>query len=374
MASKVYFTNLRVNSKTSLLDKLEKLFHKAGFDRTITPRDLVAIKLHFGEPGNLAYIRPPFVRRVVDIVKKLEGRPFLTDANTLYVGKRANSVDHLESAIQNGFDYAVVGAPLIIADGLTGKDYVKVKVGGKHFQEVNIGSAAHHADAMIVLTHFKGHELMGFGGAIKNMGMGLGSRSGKQQMHSDVLPSIKDEKCVGCQKCSRWCPADAIEMVSFEGNKAGQKAHIIEGKCWGCGECVATCPSGAIIPKWRTTPEAAQEKMAEYALGAVSGKEDKVAYITFLMNISPNCDCMPQNDSPIVQDIGMLASFDPVALDKACVDMVNNLPALAGSVIEGKTAGEDKFRAVYPTIDWMPQLTHAQELGLGTLDYEIVEI
>lgn len=374
MASKVYFTNLRVTTKTSLPDKLEKIFHKAGFDRTISPHDLVAVKLHFGEPGNLAYIRPPFVRRVVNIIKKLEGRPFLTDANTLYVGKRANAVDHLESAIENGFDYAVAGAPLIIADGLNGKDYVKVPIAGKHFKEVNIGSAAHHADAMIVLTHFKGHELMGFGGAIKNMGMGLGSRSGKQQMHSDVLPSIKDEKCIGCQKCSHWCPADAIEMVPYEGNKAGQKAHIIESKCWGCGECVATCPSGAIIPKWRTTPEAAQEKMAEYALGAVEGKKNKVAYITFLMNISPNCDCMPQNDSPIVQDIGILASSDPVALDKACVDMVNNLPALAGSVIEGKQAGEDKFRAVYPAIDWMPQLKHAQDLGLGSLEYEIIEI
>jgi uncharacterized Fe-S center protein len=335
---------------------------------------LVAIKLHFGEPGNLAYIRPPFIRRVVDIVKKLNGRPFLTDANTLYVGQRSNSVDHLESAIQNGFDYAVVGAPLIIADGLTGKDYIKVKIEGKHFQEVNIGSAAHHADAMIVVSHFKGHELMGFGGAIKNVGMGLGSRSGKQQMHSDVLPSVKDEKCLGCEKCSRWCPAEAIEMVAFEGNKAGRRAQIMEGKCWGCGECVATCPSGTIVPKWRTTPEAAQEKMAEYALGAVAGKKDKVAFINFLMNISPNCDCMPQNDCPIVQDIGMLASFDPVALDKACVDMVNSLPALAGSVIEGKQAGEDKFMAVYPNIDWRPQLAHAQELGLGNLEYELIEI
>lgn len=374
MAAKVYFTNLRVDTKTSLPDKLEKLFHRAGFDNIIAPRDLVAIKLHFGEPGNLAYIRPPFVRRVVNIVKKLEGRPFLTDANTLYVGKRANAVDHLESAIQNGFDYAVAGAPLIIADGLTGKDYVKVKIPGKHFKEVNIGSAAYNADAMIVLTHFKGHELMGFGGAIKNMGMGLGSRSGKQQMHSDVLPSVRDERCLGCRKCSRWCPAEAIEMVSYAGNKAGQKTHILEEKCWGCGECVATCPSGAIVPRWRTTPEAAQEKMAEYALGAVAGKKNKTAYITFLMNISPNCDCMPQNDSPIVQDIGMLASLDPVALDKACVDMVNDLPALPGSVIEGKQAGEDKFRAVYPAIDWMTQLQHAQELGLGSLEYEIIEL
>ncbi len=370
MGSVVWFSNLRTG-KTSLLDKVARLAQKAGIKDIIAPRDLVAIKLHFGETGNMAYIRPPFVRKVVEMVKDLGGRPFLTDANTLYVGTRSNSVDHLETAIRNGFDYAVAGAPLIIADGLTGKDYVKVPVAGKHFKEVNIGSAAYHADAMIVLTHFKCHELTGFGGAIKNLGMGLGSRSGKQQMHSDVLPQVKEDKCTGCAKCRDWCPADAIEMQPWDGNKKGQKAYILDKKCWGCGECAVTCLFNAVRISWRTTAPTAQEKMAEYALGAVQGKKDKIIYISFLMDISPDCDCFGHNDHPIVQNMGILASTDPVALDKACYDLVNAQPALTGSVIEGSLPGEDKFEKVHPGINPRVQLQHAAAIGLGQMEYEL---
>lgn len=373
MAAKVWFSSFRTG-KTSLLDKVEKLLQRTGMEKIIAPRDLVAIKLHFGETGNMAYIRPPYVRRVVEMVKQMGGRPFLTDANTLYVGTRSNSVDHLETAIRNGFDFAVVDAPLIIADGITGKDYVKVPIKGKHFQKVNIGSAAYHADAMVVMTHFKGHELTGFGGAIKNIGMGLGSRSGKQQMHSDVLPRVKDDKCTGCIKCTQWCPAAAIEMQPWTGNKKGQKAVILEDKCWGCGECAVTCLFGAIKVNWRTTPEAVQEKMAEYALGVTQGKEGKMIYISFVMDISPECDCIGHNDMPIVQDIGILASLDPVALDKACVDLVNSRPALPGSVIEGAQPGEDKFAMVHPGINGQAQLEHAAEIGLGQLDYQLLEL
>lgn len=374
MASKVYFTNLRTNSKASLPDKMERLFKAAGLPGVIDKDDLVAIKLHFGELGNMAYIRPPYLRRMVEIVKKLGGRPFLTDANTLYAGTRSNAVDHLQTAIANGFDFAVVGAPLIIADGLTGKDYVKVPINGKHFKEVNIGSAAVHADSMIVMSHFKGHELTGFGGALKNLGMGLGSRSGKQQMHSDVLPRIREDACTGCSKCMQWCPAAAIAMVEWGGNKSGHMSSIIEEKCWGCGECIATCTFGAIKPNWRTSPEAAQEKIAEYAMGAVQGKAGKVGYVSFVMNISPDCDCAPFNDLPISADVGILASTDPVALDQACLDMVNRMPVMPGCVIDGLAPGQDKFRAVHPDINWEPQLLHAQEIGLGTREYELVEV
>jgi len=373
MKTVVWYTNLRTGN-TSLLDKVSKLLKRTGLEQVITTRDLVAIKLHFGETGNMAYIRPPYVRRVVELIKDQGGRPFLTDANTLYVGTRANSVDHLETAIRNGFDYAVVGAPLIIADGLTGKDYVKVPIPGQHFQEVNIGSGAYHADAMVVMSHFKCHELTGFGGTIKNLGMGLGSRSGKQQMHSDVLPRVKEEKCTGCAKCTEWCPADAIEMQPWDGNKKGQKAYILADKCWGCGECAVTCLFDAVKISWRTTPEAAQEKMAEYALGAVQGKAGKVIYISFVMNVSPDCDCFGHNDHPIVQDIGILSSLDPVALDKACYDLVNAQPALAGSVIEGCPTGEDKFEMVHPGINPLVQLQHAERIGLGVMDYELKQI
>lgn len=374
MAAKVYYTNMRAPGNISLLDKMQKLLNQVGLKEIIAPGDLVAVKLHFGEPGNLAYIRPQFVRRLAERVKKLGGKPFLTDANTLYRGKRANSVDHLEAAIENGFAYAVVGAPLIIADGLNGKDYVKVPIKGEHFQSVNIGSAAVHADALVVMTHFKCHELTGFGGAIKNLGMGLGSRSGKQQMHSDVLPRINEAQCTGCATCVKWCPAEAMAMESWSGNKKGQKSHIMEEKCWGCGECVASCNFAAIQPNWRTTPQAIQEKTAEYALGALSGKKDKAAFITFVTDISPQCDCYGYNDAPIVRDIGMLASRDPVALDQACADLVNAQPALEGSVIEGLPPGKDKFTAVHPGISWQAQLVHAEKIGLGSTQYKIIEI
>lgn len=373
MTAKVWYSRLETN-KVSLLDKVERLLKKAGLEEAIASRDLVAVKLHFGEPGNLAYIRPPYVRRTVELIKKLGGRPFLTDANTLYVGQRSNSVDHLEAAIQNGFAYAVAGAPLIIADGLTGKDYVKVPIAGHHFQEVNIGSGAYHADAMVVMSHFKCHELTGFGGAIKNLGMGLGSRSGKQQMHSDVLPIVKDDNCTGCAKCSKWCPADAISMQPWEGNKKGQKAVIDEQKCWGCGECAVTCLFDAIRINWRTTPEAVQEKMAEYAWGAVQGKTGKVIYISFVMDVSPECDCYGHNDHPIVQDLGILASADPVALDTACADLVNAMPGLAGSVVEGLGPGADKFAHVHPGINGRAQLEHGERIGLGQMAYEIIAV
>lgn len=374
MASKVYFTNLRARNNRSLLDKMEKLSQKAGLNQVIEPGDLVAVKLHFGEPGNLSYIRPPYVRRMVDMIKKKGGKPFLTDANTLYKGWRSNSVDHLQAAIENGFDYSVVGAPLIIADGLTGKDYIKVPIPGTHFKEVNIGSAAVHADAMVVMTHFKCHELTGFGGAIKNLGMGLGSRSGKQQMHSDMLPQVMEAKCTGCAKCQKWCPADAIVMEAWEGNKKGQKSAIVDEKCLGCGECAVTCTFDAIRPSWRTTPETTQEKMAEYALGAVIDKPGKVLYVSFVMDISPECDCYGHNDAAIVPNLGIMASTDAVALDKACADLVNALPVLPGCMIEGLPAGQDKFEAVHPGIGWMATLKHAELLGMGSLDYELSEI
>lgn len=374
MAAKVFFTDLRAKNNQSLLDKMERVAGRAGLNKIVEPGDLVAVKIHFGEPGNLAYIRPQYVRRVVDLVKKHQGKPFLTDANTLYRGQRSNSVDHVEAAILNGFDYAVAGAPVIIADGLTGKDYIKVPIPGKHFKEVNIGSAAVHADALVVMSHFKGHELTGFGGALKNLGMGLGSRSGKQQMHSDMLPSVKDKLCTGCARCQLWCPADAIAMEPWDGNKKGQKSRIMEEKCWGCGECGVTCTFDAININWRTTPQVMQEKTAEYALGAVAGKEGKVVYISFVMDISPECDCYGHNDTAIARNLGIMASLDPVALDHACVDMVNAQPTLPGCFIEGLQAGQDKFEAVHPGVGWMAMLEHAQNLGMGTLEYQLVEV
>ncbi len=364
MPAAVFFTNMRAQKGASLLEKVELLCRRAKLADIISEKDLVAIKIHFGERNNTAYIRPTFARRVVNMVEEKGGKPFLTDANTLYVGSRANAVDHLNTAIENGFAYAVVGAPLIIADGLNGKDYIKVPIAGKHFSEVNIGSAAVNADVLIALTHFKGHEAAGFGGALKNIGMGLGSRSGKQQMHSDILPQVKTEKCIACRKCTMWCPAQAITVEKH--------AVIDREKCIGCGECTVTCNQRAIGINWKTEPNVLQEKIAEYSLGVLKNKQGKSFFINFVMNVTPDCDCASWSDAPIVADIGILASKDPVAIDQASLDLVNKSRGLAGTRLDQLNV-RDKFAAIHG-IDGTAQLAHAEVIGLGSREYELVEV
>jgi len=369
MAADVFFAGMRAGLGENLIDKVEKLFVRAGMKEMIKPKDLVALKVHFGEKGNTGYIRPQFIRRLVDQVKNLGGKPFLADTNTLYVGSRANAVDHLQTAVENGFAYAVVNAPLIIADGLTGRDFVQVPLQMKHFKEVKISSAVFHADALLVLSHFKGHELVGFGGALKNTGMGIGSRGGKQTMHSDVLPVVKEKRCQGCAKCVRWCPAGAISV-----SKEKRMASIDTQKCIGCGECTITCPHRAIAISWKIEPHLAQEKIIEYAAGALKNKEGKAGFINFVLNVSPDCDCCGWTDAPIVSDIGILASVDPVAMDQACVDLVNKERGLAGSKLAGNEDAQDKFGAIWPEANWERQLAYAQEAGLGSRSYNLIAI
>lgn len=367
MPSDVFFADIRTRQGLNMLDKVDRLFDRAGFANLIKPKDLVAVKAHFGESGNTTFVRPQFVRRVIDKISAQGGKPFLTDANTLYVGSRSNAVDHFRTAVENGFAYSVVGAPVIIADGITGKDYANVEVNLKHFNSVKIASAAYHADAMLVITHFKGHEASGFGGTIKNVGMGLGSRSGKQQMHSDLLPEVSGEKCIGCSNCVKWCPAEAISVI-------GKKAVIDAQKCIGCGECTVTCRERAIAINWKTDPDDFQEKMVEYMAGALKNKQNKVGFISFVMNVTPDCDCCGWSDAPIVSDVGILASTDPVALDQACVDLVNKQRPLTNTRLDGYVGVEDKFGGVHPMIDWSTQLAYAQEVGLGSREYNLIKI
>lgn len=366
MASKVFFADMRARHGVNLLDKISRLYERAGFAEIVKPKDLVAIKIHFGERGNTTYIRPQFLRRIVDKIKEGQGKPFLTDANTLYAGSRSNAVDHLITAIENGFPYSVVNAPLVIADGLNGKDYQTVQVDLKHFQEVKISSAIHQADALIAVSHFKGHEATGFGGVMKNIGMGAGSRSGKQQMHSDLQPKVKENKCTACGRCIKWCPVQAISL---------EKTAVIDAdKCIGCGECTVTCNFGAISINWKTTPEAIQEKIVEYTYGVLRDKKDKAGYITFVMDVTPDCDCWSFSDAPIVGDVGILASRDPVALEQACIDLVNSQVGLKNTRLGDDSGARDKFRALYPGIDWSIQISYAETLGLGTREYEIVTV
>jgi len=368
MASNVFFIDFRASYKENFLKKLKRLIEAAGLSERIRERDLVALKLHFGERGNTAFIRPVYIRHIVDSVKAAGGDPFLTDANTLYAGSRGNAADHLNTAIENGFAYSVVNAPLVIADGLRGKSETAVTINQKNCSDVYIGTEIIEADALISIAHFKGHELTGFGGAIKNVGMGCASRRGKMAQHSDVAPKVKQKKCVGCGECALHCAQGAIYFVE-------QKARINPQQCIGCGECILVCENGAVQIQWNQSIPIFFEYMVEYTYGVLNNKSGKSFFINFINHVSPACDCPPYNDAPIVPDIGVAASTDPVALDQACVDLVNNAPALPHSCIkENHEPGADKFKGLYPKVDWPIQLDYAEKLGIGSRAYELIKI
>lgn len=368
MNSTVYFAPMRSVKKLSLTKRAGSLLERAGLGDAIATDDLVAVKIHFGEEGNTGFVQPMYVREVVARIKAHGGRPFLTDANTLYRGERSNSVDHIACAIHNGFGFATVEAPIVIADGLDGREACDVPIaGGTHFESVRIGSAVVHADAMVVVTHFKGHEAAGFGGALKNVGMGLGCRSAKQRMHADFNPDVVAEKCTACARCVRSCPVEAIVI-------GPDRVAVIDHEvCYGCGECVASCPYGAIGIQWGTDAAALQEKIAEHFAGAVAGKDGKIVYLTFVTNVSPDCDCWSFSDAPVVADVGVLASTDPVAIDQAALDMVTGATGLPGSRGDGMPAGTEKFAAI-SGVDGTEVLRHAEGLGLGSREYELVRV
>ncbi len=343
----------------------------------VREKDLVAIKLHFGEQGNTAYVRPIFLRSVVDHVKGFRGKPFLTDTNTLYIGSRSEAVSHLATAYRNGFVYSAVDAPVVIADGLRGNSAVRVQIDRPLFKSVPVAHDIYTANVLICVTHFKGHELTGFGGALKNLGMGCTSREGKLSEHSNISPKVKSKACKGCERCLPVCPGQAISMVSPK-REVEQKrlvAFIDPGKCIGCGECILTCPSGGIQIRWNETIPVFQKKIVEHAYGALQNKKGKALYLNFLTQISPACDCCGYSDRPIVPDVGILSSEDPVAIDQASADLVNQSEGNPGSKLPGAwKSGEDKFRALYPAVDWSIQLAYAEEIGLGTREYELIKI
>jgi len=361
----VWFAPARTTKKQSLVTRAGTLLQRAGLSSAIEEGDMVAIKLHFGEEGNTGFVNPVFLREVVRLVREAGGKPFLTDSNTLYRGQRCNAVDHLECALHNGFSYATVNAPLIIADGLDGRDAVDVPIEGfDHFDSVRIGAAAVHADAMVVVTHVKGHEATGFGGAMKNVGMGLGSRSAKQRMHSDLKPQVSAEKCTACGRCVKWCPVEAITIGP------DRVATIDYELCYGCGECVASCSFGAIGIQWKTEPDAIQEKIVEHVAGVLADKEGKVVYLSFITNVSPDCDCWHFSDASIVPDVGVVAGNDIVAVDQASYDLVIGARGVPGTLAEGMGSGVDKFREI-TGIDGTLGIAYAEKHGLGTATYEL---
>jgi len=366
--TKVFFADMRASRKENLFDKISRLLLLCGIEQRIMACDLTAVKIHFGEKGNHTFIRPVFVRRVVEEIKKTGARPFLTDSSTLYPGQRKEAVSALTCGIENGFAYACVGAPLIISDGLRGVTEREVTVDGELLQSVFIGSEIVEADSLVCLSHFKCHELTGFGGAIKNLGMGCASRRGKLVQHSTVAPLVDPKSCTGCGLCPKSCAHDAI-LIS------DQIAFIDPARCVGCSRCITVCPVKAIDVQWNEAADLVMRKMAEYAKGAVAGKQERMLYLNFITQVSPACDCYGHSDAPIVNDIGICASIDPVAIDQACADLVNAARGNQGTALKsGHEPGGDKFRGVNPEIPWEVQLEHGEKVGLGSRTYELVRI
>ena len=370
--SAVFFTDFHATPSETLPQKLHRLLKRAGFEKIDFADHYAAIKIHFGELGNLAHLRPQYAKVVVDYVRELGGKAFLTDCNTLYVGSRKNALDHMDTAYLNGFSPLQTGCHVIIADGLKGTNEAQVPINLPIVKEAKIGQAIMDADVVISLSHFKGHEEAGFGGALKNLGMGSGSRSGKMEQHWEGKPVVDPALCVGCGSCVRIC---AHGGPSVENGKA----HIDHDKCVGCGRCLAICPKDAIEPSVSNSTAILAQKIAEYAYAVV--KDRPAFHISLICDVSPFCDCHAENDVPIIPDVGMLASFDPVALDQACVDLCNKMPVNPGSRLDDhmkefghKDPNHEYFHMNHPDTEWEAGLQHAEEIGLGSRQYELIRI
>ncbi|NMB26033.1 MAG: DUF362 domain-containing protein [Firmicutes bacterium] len=356
MRSKVWFAPVDNSpSEEIVAQKTLQLYQSANMSQIMENGDLVALKMHFGEKGNTGHIKPGYLHPLIKAIKDCQVEPYLTDANTLYRGERAYSVDHLMQAYRHGFGPEAMGIPVIIADGIRSKNYSEVPISGKHFESVKIANDILDSDTLFVLSHLTGHGSTGLGAAIKNLGMGCASRSGKQNQHSDVKPRVNRAKCEACGLCIQRCPVDAITWVDG-------KASIDHKICYGCAECIAACRFGAIDVNWEGTSQALQEKMAEYAWGVVKDKQDKVACFSFLIHVTRDCDCVGRPQRPIIQDVGILASYDPVAIDQAAVDLL------------AEAARKDLFHDLWPENDYNLQLAHAERLGIGTRKYELIKI
>ena len=347
-----------------IASRLEALLDRSGLADVFSTGELVAVKMHFGESRVTGHVRPRFARRLVGWIRKNGGSPFLTDTNTLYRGARADTVSHARAAAEHGFTFQSVGAPVVIAGGLRGTTQTVVQFGGELVPEAPIAPEFIKTDSLVSLAHFKGHEVTGFGGTLKNLGMGCASRAGKLDMHSTTRPYVRPT-CIACGVCASWCPEDAISV--------GERAEIDDSKCIGCAECIAVCPEKAVSIRWNESTDTCQMKMVEYAGAVLASKKGRAGFVNFITDVHPVCDCYGTEKVPIVGDIGVLVALDPVAIDQAAYDLVNEATPVSG-LSDGYVVGSDKFRDLHPDVDPTVQLRHAEKLGLGTRDYELVEL
>ena len=356
MKSKVFHIPAHSGEDPAVLSgKAERAFLETGWTKTIGPDDFVALKIHFGEKNNTGHIQAPWINGILRRVKEKSERAFLAETSTLYTGSRSNAVDHIRLAWSHGFaPRAVEDIPIVITDGLLGGDFEEVKVRAGSLRTAKIASGIVRSDALVCLSHVTGHVLSGVGAAIKNLGMGCAARPGKLEQHAVLHPRVSAKACRNCGICLDFCPAGAI--VQAEG-------HVVidDAKCIGCGECLVACKKGAVKFRWDEDAPRVQEKMAEYARAVQSLFKGKIAFVNFALKITKDCDCMATNQRPIVEDVGILASTDPVALDRASVDLVI------------ARAGTDVFRKGYD-LDWSAQLRHGEKIGLGRTAYDLVEL
>ena len=362
--SEVYFTDFHLEPTDNFLEKFERLVKKAGIAKIDFEKKFTAIKIHFGEYGNVAYLRPGYARTVASIVKELGGMPFVADCSTLYAGNRKNALEHLDTAAANGYTAQTLGCNVIIGDGLKGDDDVEIPIDGDLIKSAKIGRAFADADVIVTISHFKCHEMAGIGGAIKNMAMGCASRRGKMAQHNNGKPSLMKDLCRGCGRCVKMCGSEAISITDG-------KAAIDRDRCVGCGLCIPACHFDAIYADYDSSIEDMCKKMAEYAHAAILGKPN--FHISIISDVMPYCDCRSASELPIVPNIGVLASFDPVALDKACADLVNAQMPIPGSKADVGTEGDNITRA-NPQVKWELTLEHAVKMGMGTEEYELIKI
>ncbi len=370
MKPKVY--HILPHSKTftyesGLMGRFEAFLKDFDFSSYIPENELVPLKMHLGSRGAFKTIRPQFVRLVVDAVKRVPAKPFVTDS------VRISAYDYLEVAKNAGYTHLTLGAPVVIADGIFGNDSIKVYA-GETIEEIAIASAIHDSKSMVVLTHVKGHIQAVLGGAIKNISMGGVSyaprggdwHQGRGRMHflmGDIM-QWDETKCILCFDCMKVCPA---ECITFPDNKY----TVDKDKCWRCGRCARVCPVEAIsVP---VTHELFMRAVAEGAKAVLSTFEPhRIVYISFLLEMQPECDCMPLADPPVVQDQGILISDDPVAIDSATLDILSRVKPLPDSRASDITQKEgwDIFSLLHKK-DARLQVKEAERLGLGSSDYEL---
>jgi uncharacterized Fe-S center protein len=354
MSEPVYL--IRVDNspeESEISKKIRELIQAKKLLSFIEPRDFVAVKTHFGEKETRGYVRPSHFRMLGELIQNIGAFPFLTETSTLYRGNRSNAVEHIHLAIDHGFSFQQTGLPIIMSDGLLGDDEVEITINSPIYKKVKIAKLLGKVQALVLVSHFTGHILSGFGAALKNLGMGCASRRGKLIQHSTAKPSIKTSLCTGCGECMKWCPADAITVVDGI-------ARINRKKCIGCAECLATCRFDAVGYNWSETHENLQKKMVEHALGVMASMRDKMICINFLTRITKDCDCM-RGHNRIMPDIGILLSHDPVAIDAASIDLAE------------KSAGK-KWSQLTFDVPNRVQIEYAAEIGLGNPDYRLEEM